>query len=58
MTNNNKIYFDVEVNQEKLDKTILYLDKITAKVEHLKELGVSKRRINKLFNDLIKIIVK
>ena len=53
------IYFDVEINgKEKIDEIIKLIDEINKKINTLNQLGTSKRNLNKLFKELIKIEIK
>ena len=59
MSNRNKtIIFDCKVNDEPLQKLKEDLNEIADKVIKLQELGISKKNINKIFKNIIKIYGK
>ena len=58
MKNTDKIYFEVETEKEKIDELIDSLTILNNKIEYLKHLGISRRNINKICKDLVKITVK
>lgn len=58
MNKKDKIYFEVETEKEKIDELVKSVEKLNKKIEYLKELGISKKNLNKLFKELIKIEIK
>lgn len=58
MNKKDKIYFEVETEKEKIDELIKSIEKLNKKIEYLKKIGISKRNLNKLFKELIKIEIK
>ena len=58
MNKKDKIFFEVETQKEKIDELVKSVEKLNKKIEYLKKLGISKRNLNKLFKELIKIEIK
>lgn len=58
MNKKDKIYFEVETEKEKIDELIKSIEKLNKKIEYLKKLGISKRNLNRLFKDLVKVEIK
>lgn len=52
--NKNKVYIDIELNEEPIQKMLDYFEKINNNAKELKENGVSKRNINKLIKKCLK----
>ena len=58
MNKKNKIYFEVETEKEKIDELVKSVEKLNKEIEYLKNIGINRRNLNKLFKELIKIEIK
>lgn len=58
MNKKDTIYFRVETEKEKINELVKQIEKLIEKIEYLKKIGISKRNLNKLFKELIKIEIK